>query len=74
MAGLQERDSGGPKKRPPVRIVGLLEAGIWLAVLYIILVPTVGTYYLNAWALARVEPSTAPGRYTAGNHRASVAE
>ena len=33
-------------------------AFIWLAVLYIILVPTVGAYYLNAWALARVEPST----------------
>jgi drug/metabolite transporter (DMT)-like permease len=33
-------------------------AGLWLAVLYIILVPTVGCYYLNAWALARVEPST----------------
>jgi drug/metabolite transporter (DMT)-like permease len=33
-------------------------AGLWLAVLYIILVPTVGAYYLNAWALARVEPST----------------
>ncbi|MBA2733333.1 MAG: DMT family transporter [Acidobacteria bacterium] len=32
--------------------------GIWLAVIYIILVPTVGAYYLNAWALARVEPST----------------
>ena len=32
--------------------------GVWLAVLYIILVPTVGAYYLNAWALARVEPST----------------
>lgn len=32
--------------------------GIWLAILYIILVPTVGAYYLNAWALARVEPST----------------
>jgi drug/metabolite transporter (DMT)-like permease len=32
--------------------------GLWLAVLYIILVPTVGAYYLNAWALARVEPST----------------
>ena len=31
---------------------------IWLAVLYIILVPTVGAYYLNAWALARVAPST----------------
>lgn len=31
---------------------------IWLAVLYIILVPTVGAYYLNAWALQRVAPST----------------
>jgi drug/metabolite transporter (DMT)-like permease len=31
---------------------------VWLTLLYIILVPTVGAYYLNAWALARVEPST----------------
>lgn len=31
---------------------------VWFAVLYIILVPTVCAYYLNAWALARVEPST----------------
>ena len=30
---------------------------LWLAVLYIILVPTVAAYYLNAWALARVPPS-----------------
>jgi drug/metabolite transporter (DMT)-like permease len=29
-----------------------------LAVLYIILLPTVGAYYLNAWALGRVPPST----------------
>ena len=35
-----------------------ITAGVWLAVLYIILAPTVGAYYLNAWALARVEPST----------------
>lgn len=35
-----------------------LDAGVWLAVLYIILAPTVGAYYLNAWALARVQPST----------------
>jgi drug/metabolite transporter (DMT)-like permease len=34
---------------------------VWLAVLYIILVPTVGAYYLNAWALARVAPSTVAG-------------
>ncbi|HKC63861.1 MAG TPA: DMT family transporter [Pyrinomonadaceae bacterium] len=35
-----------------------VSASVWLAVLYIVLVPTVGAYYLNAWALARVEPST----------------
>ena len=29
----------------------------WFAVLYIILVPTVAAYYLNAWALGRVAPS-----------------
>ncbi|MDT4898673.1 MAG: hypothetical protein QOH25_3750 [Acidobacteriota bacterium] len=39
----------------PLREVGV---GVWLVVIYIILVPTVGAYYLNAWALARVEPST----------------
>jgi drug/metabolite transporter (DMT)-like permease len=33
-------------------------AGAWLAVLYIIIAPTVGAYYLNGWALARVAPST----------------
>jgi drug/metabolite transporter (DMT)-like permease len=31
---------------------------LWLNVLYIVLVPTVGAYYLNAWALTRVPPST----------------
>lgn len=39
----------------PLQNVG---AGVWLAVLFIILLPTVGAYYLNAWALQRVEPST----------------
>lgn len=39
----------------PLQEIG---TGIWLAVVYIIIVPTVGAYYLNAWALARVEPST----------------
>lgn len=39
----------------PLREVSI---GVWFAVLYIIIVPTVGAYYLNAWALARVEPST----------------
>ncbi|HEV2764923.1 MAG TPA: DMT family transporter, partial [Pyrinomonadaceae bacterium] len=32
--------------------------GVWLLVAYIVAVPTVGAYYLNAWALARVAPST----------------
>ncbi|MFN2453947.1 MAG: DMT family transporter [Pyrinomonadaceae bacterium] len=39
----------------PVHQAGI---GVWLAVLYIILVPTVGAYYLNGWALERVAPST----------------
>jgi drug/metabolite transporter (DMT)-like permease len=32
--------------------------GIWLLLVYTVLVQTVGAYYLNAWALERVEPST----------------
>ena len=32
--------------------------GVWLAIVYVILLPTAGAYYLNAWALARVPPST----------------
>lgn len=39
----------------PMHDLGL---GVWVAIIYIILVPTVGAYYLNAWALARVAPST----------------
>lgn len=35
-----------------------LGAGVWLRIGYIILVPTVAAYYLNAWALIRVSPST----------------
>jgi drug/metabolite transporter (DMT)-like permease len=31
---------------------------VWLAILYIIVFPTAGAYYLNGWALARVTPST----------------
>jgi drug/metabolite transporter (DMT)-like permease len=49
----------------PVGLLGLsgdhlstLSAGVWLRILYIIVVPTVGAYYLNAWALTRVLPST----------------
>ena len=33
-------------------------ASVWIAVIYIILFPTVVAYYLNAWALTRVSPST----------------
>jgi len=40
--------------------VGLrdISFGIWLVLLYTVLVQTVGAYYLNAWALERVAPST----------------
>lgn len=31
---------------------------VWLAIAFIILLPTVAAYYLNAWALTRVAPST----------------
>lgn len=35
-----------------------VDAYTWLALAFIILLPTVGAYYLNAWALTRVSPST----------------
>ena len=38
--------------------LGAISATVWLAVAFIILLPTVGAYYLNAWALTRVAPST----------------
>lgn len=31
--------------------------GVWLTVAYIVLIPTVGAYYLNSWAVTRVAPS-----------------
>lgn len=34
-----------------------LPVSVWLTIVYIVLVPTVGAYYLNAWALSRVPPS-----------------
>jgi drug/metabolite transporter (DMT)-like permease len=37
--------------------LGTISAGIWLLVAFIILVPTVGAYYLNSWAITRVSPS-----------------
>ena len=33
-------------------------ASVWVALAFIILLPTVGAYYLNAYALTRVSPST----------------
>jgi drug/metabolite transporter (DMT)-like permease len=33
-------------------------AGVWIAIGLIIIFPTVGAYYLNAWALTKVSPST----------------
>ena len=41
--------------RAGVHGVGL---AVWLVLAYTVLVQTVGAYYLNAWALERVEPST----------------
>lgn len=37
--------------------LGSISLGVWLSVAYIILVPTVGAYYLNSWAITRVPPS-----------------
>jgi drug/metabolite transporter (DMT)-like permease len=38
--------------------LGTISGRVWLAILYIIVLPTAGAYYLNGWALARVPPST----------------
>lgn len=35
-----------------------IDASVWVALAFIILLPTVGAYYLNAYALTRVSPST----------------
>jgi drug/metabolite transporter (DMT)-like permease len=35
-----------------------ISVGVWLAVAYVIVLPTAVAYFLNAWALARVPPST----------------
>jgi drug/metabolite transporter (DMT)-like permease len=37
--------------------LSVVSPGLVLAVIYIILVPTVGSYYLNSWAITRVSPS-----------------
>ena len=36
---------------------GAPSGGLVLAIVYIIMVPTVGAYYLNSWAITRVPPS-----------------
>lgn len=38
--------------------LGSISWQVWLAVAYIIVLPTAGAYLLNGWALARVAPST----------------
>ncbi len=38
--------------------LGAIGINVWAAIGFIILFPTVGAYYLNAWALTRVSPST----------------
>lgn len=41
----------------PVASVTSMPSIGWLCVAYVILFPTVGAYFLNGWALARVDPS-----------------
>ena len=38
--------------------LGAISTGVWLLILFIVIFPTVGAYYLNAWALTKVPPST----------------
>ena len=38
--------------------LGAISAGVWLLIVFIIIFPTVSAYYLNAWALSKVPPST----------------
>jgi len=38
--------------------IGVITSGVWLLLVFIIIFPTVGAYYLNAWALSKVPPST----------------
>jgi drug/metabolite transporter (DMT)-like permease len=42
---------------PVAREAGGISAGAWALMMYIIVFPTVGAYYLNMWALARAESS-----------------
>lgn len=38
--------------------IAAITTGVWLTIAFIIIFPTVGAYYLNAWALTKVPPST----------------
>jgi drug/metabolite transporter (DMT)-like permease len=38
--------------------ISAISVGVWLTIALIIILPTVGAYYLNAWALTKVPPST----------------
>lgn len=38
--------------------IGAMGGVVWLTIAFIIIFPTVGAYYLNAWALTKVPPST----------------
>jgi len=38
--------------------INAIGASVWLAIAFIIIFPTVGAYYLNAWALTKAPPST----------------
>jgi drug/metabolite transporter (DMT)-like permease len=42
---------------PVLREVGGMSAATWWLMIYIIVLPTVGAYYLNIWALSRAEAS-----------------
>jgi len=37
---------------------GAVSTNAWLAIAFIIIFPTAGAYFFNAWAVARVQPST----------------
>ena len=36
--------------------INQVPSNVWLSLVYIVVVPTVGAYFLNAWALTRVSP------------------
>jgi drug/metabolite transporter (DMT)-like permease len=37
--------------------LGAVSPGAWLTLVYIIVIPTVGAYYLNSWSVTRVSPN-----------------